>query len=115
MIVANVLLLMKKPSIPSEGEKGEGLGSEVICIHMRIRARENIKVYPSPPFSRLENLFPKSSLRISDLQKSMKKLGAKIWRICCKAVILHPLSREKGDKLILKQGKGCEPMSIKTF
>ena len=26
---------------------------------------------------------------------SMKKRGVNVWRICCKAVILHPLSREK--------------------
>ena len=36
-----------------------------------------------------------------------KKVGLNIWRICCKAVILHPLSRGKRDEVeILKQREG---------
>ena len=35
--------------------------------------------------------------------KKCKKVGLNIWWICCKAVILHPLSREKrGGNEILK-------------
>jgi len=64
-----------------------------------MRARNNIKVYIKSLFLSSPKSFLPTSLRISDLQKSLKKLGAKIWLICCKAVILHPLSREKGDKL----------------
>ena len=34
-----------------------------------------------------------------------KKVGLNIWRICCKAVILHPLSRGKRDEVeMLKTG-----------
>ena len=37
----------------------------------------------------------------------MKKVGMNIWRICCKAVILHPLSRGKRDEVeMLKQREG---------
>ena len=44
----------------------------------------------------------------------MKKVGMKIWWICCKAVILHPLSREKrGAHEILNRGQGFEPYRLK--
>jgi len=36
---------------------------------------------------------------------SLKKRGGNVWSICCKAVILHPLSREKrGQVEMLEQG-----------
>ena len=39
------------------------------------------------------------------LAKKCKKVGLNIWRICCKAVILHPLSRGKRDEVeMLKTG-----------
>ena len=39
-----------------------------------------------------------------------------VWLICFKALILHPLSREKGNAVeILEQRKGYEPRSMKTF
>ena len=39
------------------------------------------------------------------LAESLKKVDANIWRICCKAVILHPLSRGKRDEVeMLKTG-----------
>ncbi|MBR5204746.1 MAG: hypothetical protein IKW32_05985, partial [Bacteroidaceae bacterium] len=41
--------------------------------------------------------------------KKYKKYGINIWSICYKAVILHPLSREKrGDHEILKQRTGFD-------
>ena len=37
--------------------------------------------------------------------ESLKKGGINIWQICCKAVILHPLSRGKRDEVeMLKTG-----------
>ena len=39
------------------------------------------------------------------VKESHKKVGVKIWWICCKAVILHPLSRGKRDEVeMLKTG-----------
>ena len=50
------------------------------------------------------------------LANSFKKVGMNVWLICFKALILHPLSREKGDAVeILEQRKGYEPKLMKTF
>ena len=50
------------------------------------------------------------------LANSFKKVGGNVWLICFKALILHPLSREKGNAVeILEQRKGYEPKLIKTF
>ena len=43
----------------------------------------------------------------------MKKVGMNIWRICCKAVILHPLSRGKRDEVeMLKTGDEVRTSTI---
>ena len=50
------------------------------------------------------------------LANSFKKVGLNVWLICFKALILHPLSREKGNAVeMLEQRKGSEPKLIKTF
>ena len=50
------------------------------------------------------------------LANSFKKVGGNVWLICFKALILHPLSREKGNAVeILEQRKGYEPRLMKTF
>ena len=79
-------------------------------------ARINIKVC----FESLFPSFPKSSLptslRISVLQKSLKKPCMKVWWICFKALILHPLSREKEDTVdMLRREKVMNDRLIKTF
>ena len=44
--------------------------------------------------------------RVSEKEiEKCKKVGLNIWWICCKAVILHPLSRGKRDEVeMLKTG-----------
>ena len=59
----------------------------------------NNKVYEIPPSKRhprISILNPSTNQRLSEkIAKTLKKVVANIWQICCKAVILHPLSREK--------------------
>ena len=88
------------------------------CFHVYAYtcARNNIKVC----FESLFPSFPKSSLptslRISVLQKSLKKPCMKVWWICFKALILHPLSREKGDTVdMLRREKVMNDRLMKTF
>ena len=38
-----------------------------------------------------------NQLLAGKFQKRMKKVCGNVWFVCYKAVILHPLSREKGD------------------
>ena len=49
--------------------------------------------------------------RVSEkVAEKCKKVGRNIWRICCKAVILHPLSRGKRDEVeMLEKGMRFEP------
>ena len=65
-------------------------------------------------------MFPSNSFAnqrlIFSLANFFKKVGGNVWLICFKALILHPLSREKGDAVeILEQRKGYEPRLMKTF
>ena len=85
-------------------------------VYVYTCARINIKVCFESLFPSFPKSFLPTSLRISDLQKSLKKLGTKIWWICFKAVILHPLSGEKGDKLTYwSREKVVNGRPIKTF
>ena len=64
-----------------------------------IRARININVRLVPLHRRASKIsfsacFENQLLTV-ELQKSMRKSASRIWSICCKAVLLHPLSREK--------------------
>ena len=46
--------------------------------------------------------------RLSEkIAETLKKVVANIWQICCKAVILHPLSRGKRDRVEMLN-KGTE-------
>ena len=50
------------------------------------------------------------------LTNSFKKVGRNVWLICFKALILHPLSREKGNAVeILEQRKGYEQPVNENF
>ena len=43
---------------------------------------------------------PSTNQQVSEkVVENSKKVGLNIWRICCKAVILHPLSRGKRDEV----------------
>ena len=71
----------------------------MLYVYAYTRARNNIKVSSE---NRLQMSWNSSETNPSTNQwvskkfaESLKKVDAKIWRICCKAVILHPLSREK--------------------
>ena len=68
-------------------------------VYAYTRARNNIKVWHKPPLKRGGKTLLKhtsTNQRVSEkLAKSCKKVAWNIWQICCKAVILHPLSREK--------------------
>ena len=71
------------------------------------RARNKIKVQHKAPLKSggkalLKNI--STNQRVSEkFAETLKKVVANIWQICCKAVILHPLSREKrGGNEILK-------------
>ena len=79
-------------------------------------ARINIKVCFKTPFPSSQKSSLPTSLRISVLQKSLKKPCMKVWWICFKALILHPLSREKGDTVdMLRREKVMNGRLIKTF
>ena len=79
-------------------------------------ARINIKVCFESLFPSFPKSFLPTSLRISVLQKSLKKVGMKVWWICFKALILHPLSREKGDTVdMLRREKVMNDRLMKTF
>ena len=68
----------------------------------------NGKMFPSNSFANQRLIF--------SLANFLKKVGGNVWLICFKALILHPLSREKGDAVeMLEQRKGYEPKLIKTF
>ena len=76
-------------------------------IHTRVR--NNIKVQHKPSLkSSGKTLLNNTSTnqRVSkNFAESLKKEGGNVWQICCKAVILHPLSREKrGGNEILDKG-----------
>ena len=65
-------------------------------------------------------MFPSNSFAnqrlIFFLAKFFKKVGRNVWRICFKALILHPLSREKGNAVeILEQREGNEQPVNKNF
>ena len=65
-------------------------------------------------------MFPSNSFAnqrlIFSLANFLKKVGGNVWLICFKALILHLLSREKGDAVeILEQRKGYEPRLMNTF
>ena len=65
-------------------------------------------------------MFPSNSFAnqrlIFFLANSFKKVGGNVWLICFKALILHPLSREKGDAVeILEQRKGYEQPVNENF
>ena len=78
--------------------------------------RINIKVCFESLFPSFPKSFLPTSLRISVLQKSPKKPCMKVWWICFKALILHPLSREKGDTVdMLRRKKVMNDRLIKTF
>ena len=71
----------------------------MLYVYAYTRARNNIKVSSenrlqmswNPPETN-----PSTNQRLSkNFAKKYKKVGGNIWQICCKAVILHPLSREK--------------------
>ena len=81
----------------------------------------NNKVYEIPPSKRhprISILNPSTNQRLSEkIAKTLKKVVANIWQICCKAVILHPLSREK-RRWVEMLNKGTETwasISKKTF
>ena len=77
-------------------------------MYMRTYARaNNKKVLYKPPLKTCKTpseTNPSTNQRVSKkFAESLKKVVANIWRLCCKAVILHPLSREKrGSNEILK-------------
>ena len=87
-------------------------------LYAYTRARNNIKVSSenrlqmswNPPETN-----PSTNQRLSEkFAESLKKVVANIWQICCKAVILHPLSREKrGSNEILKHWWGNGPPALK--
>ena len=71
----------------------------MLYVYAYTRARNNIKVSSenrlqmswNPPETN-----PSTNQRLSkNFAKKYKKVGGNIWQICCKAVILHPLSRGK--------------------
>ena len=71
----------------------------MLYVYAYTRARNNIKVSSE---NRLQMSWnspetnPSTNQRLSEkIAKKCKKVGGNIWQICCKAVILHPLSREK--------------------
>ena len=81
----------------------------------------NNKVYEIPPSKRhprISILNPSTNQLVSEkIAKTLKKVVANIWRICCKAVILYPLSREK-RRWVEILNKGTETWtstSKKTF
>ena len=93
----------------------------MLYVYAYARARNNIKVSSenrlqmswNPPETN-----PSTNQRVSKkFAESCKKEDANIWQICCKAVILHPLSREKrGSNEILKHGWGNElPLWERNF
>ena len=71
-------------------------------------ALDNGKMFPSNSFANQRLIF--------SLANFLKKVGRNVWLICFKALILHLLSREKGDAVeILERRKGYEPRLMKTF
>ena len=93
----------------------------MLYVYAYTRARNNIKVSSE---NRLQMSWnspetnPSTNQRVSKkFAESLKKVVANIWQICCKAVILHPLSREK-RRWVEILNKGTETWastSKKTF
>ena len=84
-------------------------------VYVYTCALNNIKVYFKTLFPSSQKSFVPTSLRISVLQKSLKKVGMKVWWICFKALILHPLSRERGYSWHAEKEKGNERPVDKNF
>ena len=81
-------------------------------MYMRTYARaNNNKVCKIPPLksrSKSSVINGATNQRLSEkIAKKCKKVGGNIWQICCKAVILHPLSRGKRDEVEMLN-KGTE-------
>ena len=107
---------IQKFPIPSERWIGWRVREHVSMYNTYTCARINIKVCFESLFPSFPKSFLPTSLRISVLQKSLKKVGMKVWWICFKALILHPLSREKGDTVdMLRRKKVMNDRLIKTF
>ena len=69
-------------------------------MYMRVYARANnnkvCKIHPLKSRSKSSVINGATNQLVSKkFAKTLKKVVANIWQICCKAVILHPLSREK--------------------
>ena len=65
-------------------------------------------MFPFNPFANQRLIF--------FLAKFFEKVGGNVWWICFKALILHPLSREKGNAVeILEQREGNEQPVNKNF
>ena len=83
----------------------------MLYVYAYTRARIKIKVYPCLSLKcgrKTLQKNPSTNQRLSEkIAKKCKKVGVKIWQICCKAVILHPLSREKRDEVEMLN-KGTE-------
>ena len=107
---------IQKFPIPSERWIGWRVREHVSMYNTYTCARNNIKVCFESLFPSFPKSFLPTSLRISVLQKSLEKVGMKVWWICFKALILHPLSREKGDTVdMLRRKKVMNDRLIKTF
>ena len=82
-------------------------------IIIKVRALLPVNVIPN---FMLYSMFDNQRLK-GKLSKKCKKHGINIWSICCKAVILHPLSREKrGSHEILNKDEDLNLTDLKkTF
>ena len=74
---------------------------QFLSLFLFIHARNNIRYSDILPvcsllLSVIRNPF-ENQLLAGKFQKRMKKVCGYVWSVCYKAVILHPLSREKGD------------------
>ena len=106
---------IQKFPIPSERWIGWRVREHVSMYNTYTCARINIKVCFESLFPSFPKSFLPTSLRISVLQKSLKKVGMKVWWICFKALILHPLSRERGYSWHAEKEKGNERPVDKNF
>ena len=93
----------------------------MLYVYAYTRARNNIMVSSEKRLQMSWNpseTNPSTNQRVSKkFAESLKKVVANIWQICCKAVILHPLSREK-RRWVEMLNKGTETWastSKKTF
>ena len=90
-------------------EKNEESSSCHESMSVLTRARNKIKVQHKAPLKSSGKPLSQNTSTNQRVSKkfaeSLKKVVAKIWQICCKAVILHPLSREKRRRVeILNKG-----------